>query len=467
MKSLHSSATWRVFSVASVAIFLVSIDTTLLFAAFNTLRVEFSESTASDMSWVLNAYTIVYAALLVPAGRFVDVFGRKRIFMLGLSLFLLASLLCGLAPNIESLIATRVLQAIGAALITPSSLALVLGAFPVEKRAVGVSLWGAVGALAAALGPSIGASVVDILGWSWAFFINLPLGTIALWLGRDTLTEWRNSETRVPFDAIGVLLLILGIGSVAYGIVQSEHAHWLSLAVLAPVISGAFILSIFYMWSRRIAHPALDLSLFADPSYRFVNLATVTFGTAFSMMFFSYFLFLIEVWKYPLPLAGIAVTPGPLLVVPVAIITGRIAARIGHRLILCVGSALYAAGGLWFYLKVGATPNYLGAWLPGLIFTGLAIGMILPSLSAAAVAKLPANRFGIGSAVNQAVRQISSVLGVSITVVVVVGGIAPQLIDFKHLYLTHIALSLVTGLLCLGIDTHPKKATMQIDSTAS
>ncbi|NRF67400.1 MFS transporter [Aquincola sp. S2] len=445
---------WAVFSVASVAVFLVSIDTTVLFAAFGALRAGFPGSSSADLSWVLNAYTVVYAALLVPAGRLADQHGRKRIFQWGLGLFLLASWACGWAPTVEWLIAARVLQAAGAALLTPSSLALVLGAFPAHKRAIAVSLWGAVGGLAAALGPSVGAGVVDALGWRWAFYLNLPIGAWALWRGRTRLVESRNPDNAAPLDLPGIGLLIIGVGALALGIVRSEALGWRSGAVLGSLAAGVIALLAFVAWARRARHPAIDLSLFHSPTYRFVNLATLSFGIAFAMMFFGFFFFMMQVWHYPLPLAGLAVTPGPLLVVPVAIVAGRFAARIGHRPLLVGGSLLYAAAGLWFFLRAGTTPDYLGTWLPGLIMTGSAVGMVLPSLGGAAVAGLPPQRFGVGSAVNQAIRQIGSVLGVAATVALV-GHAAPSLADFRWLYGAHVALALLTAALCLRVDTRP------------
>lgn len=445
---------WPVFFVASVAVFLVSIDSTVLFAAFAALRSGFPGSTAADLSWVLNAYTVVYAALLVPAGRLSDALGRKRVFQLGLLLFLAASAACGAAPSVGLLVAARVLQAVGAALLTPASLALVLGAFPADRRAVVVSLWSAVGGLAAALGPSIGAAVVDAAGWRWAFFLNLPLGLVAWWRGRTRLAEWRNAQADVSLDGVGIALLITAVGAMAYGIVQAEVLGWRSRIVLGALAGGLVLLAVFVAWARRTLNPAVDLSLFADRSYRDVNLATLAFGIAFSMMFFAMFFFLMQVWHYTLPQAGLAVSPGPSLVVPVAMVSGRFAARVGHRPLLVAGSLLYAAGGLWLYLRVGATPDYLGTWLPGLLMTGTAVGMVLPSLGGAAVARLAPARFGIGSAVNQAVRQMGSVLGVAATVAFV-GHPSPQVTDFRSLYLTHIALAVITALLCLRIDTAP------------
>jgi EmrB/QacA subfamily drug resistance transporter len=450
------SPAWAVFAVASIAVFLVSIDTTVLFAAFGALRNGFPQSTAADLSWVLNAYTVVYAALLVPAGRLSDALGRKRVFQLGLLLFLAASAACGAAPTVGILVAARVLQAVGAALLTPASLALVLGAFPADRRAVVVSLWGAVGGLAAALGPSIGAAVVDALGWRWAFFLNLPLGLVAWWRGRSRLAEWRDAKGDASLDGVGLALLITGVGALAYGIVEADVLGWRSLNVLGALAGGLVLLAVFVAWARRRPNPAVDLSLFADRTYRYVNLATLSFGIAFSMVFFAMFFFLMQVWHYSLPQAGLAVSPGPSLVVPVAMVAGRIAARVGHRPLLVIGSLLYAAGGLWLYMRIGPTPDYLGVWLPGLLMTGTAVGMVLPSLGGAAVARLAPARFGVGSAVNQAVRQMGSVLGVAATVALV-GHASPGIPDFRSLYATHIALALLTAVLCLRIDTAPPK----------
>ena len=445
---------WSVFAVASIAVFLVSIDTTVLFAAFGALRSGFPHSTAADLSWVLNAYTVVYAALLVPAGRLADALGRKRVFQLGLLLFLAASAACGAAPSVSVLVGARVLQAVGAALLTPASLSLVLGAFPADRRAVVVSLWGAVGGLAAALGPSIGAAVVDALGWRWAFFLNLPLGLLAWWRGRSRLAEWRDVKGDASLDGVGIGLLISGVGALAFGIVEADVLGWRSFTVLTSLAGGFALLALFVAWARHKPNPAVDLSLFADRTYRYVNLATLSFGIVFSMMFFAMFFFLMQVWHYPLPQAGLAVSPGPSLVVPVAMAAGRIAARVGHRPLLVIGSLLYAAGGLWLYLRVGPNPDYLGVWLPGLLMTGTAVGLVLPSLSGAAVARLAPARFGVGSAVNQSVRQMGSVLGVAATVALV-GHASPQIADFQLLYMTQMALALITALLCLRVDTRP------------
>ncbi|HEV6967125.1 DHA2 family efflux MFS transporter permease subunit [Roseateles sp.] len=448
---------WPVFWVASVATFLVSLDTTMLFAAFDALRHAFADASAADLSWVLNAYTVVYATMLIPAGGLADTHGRKRIFLIGVTLFLAASAACGLAGTVGWLIAARVLQAVGAALLTPASLSIVLAAFPQSKRAVVVSLWGAVGGLAAAVGPSAGSFVIDNFGWPWAFYINLPIGGLALWRAASLLSESAKSSERRRLDVVGIALLILAVGAITLAIVESDAPGWTRSELAMMGLTGLIAGAAFVAWARNAKAPLVDLSLFQNRTYRYVNLATLAFGTAFSMMFLTFFFFMMNVWHFSLPQAGLAVTPGPLLVMPTAILTGRFATRLGHRRFLVGGAVLYACSSLWFLLVPGTEPKYLSQWLPGLVMSGVAVGLVLPSLSAAAVSRLPVAHYAVGSAVNQATRQIGSVLGVAFTVALL-GHAAIQRIDFNAVYVLHAGLALLTGLLCLPVDTRPHAA---------
>lgn len=455
MRPATPASPWPVFWVASIATFLVALDTTMLFAAFDPLRHAFPAASAADLSWVLNAYTVLYATMLIPAGGLADTHGRKRVFLIGVALFLAASAACGVAGSVGWLIAARALQAVGAAMLTPASLSIVLAAFPQSKRAVVVSLWGAVGGLAAAVGPSAGSLVIDRFGWPWAFYINLPLGGLALWRGVSLLQESEKSSVRRQVDGVGMALLIVAVGAITLAIVESGVPTWsrTELSVLAAtglVAAGAFV-----AWARKARAPLVDPALFHNRTYRYVNIATLVFGTAFSMMFLSLFFYMMNIWHLSLPQAGLAVTPGPLLVMPTAIVTGRLATRLGHRRFLVAGSLVYAGSSLWFLLVPGSEPHYLSHWLPGLMLSGIGVGLVLPSLSAAAVSRLPVAHYAVGSAVNQATRQIGSVLGVALAVALL-GHAGLQRADFNALYLLHGALALLTGLLCLPVDTKPR-----------
>lgn len=441
---------WPVFFTAAIAVFLVSIDTTVLFAAFGALRASFPAHSAADASWVINAYILVYASLLVPAGKLSDSYGSKRIFMVGLVVFSLASVACGIATQMGGLVAARAVQAVGAALLTPASLALVLAAFPVDKRAVAVSLWGAVGGLAAALGPGLGSLLIEYGGWRWAFWINLPAALWALARAWRTLPAQAARMQRPQLDVFGLLLLIAGVCLLTWSVISTETQGWRDAAVWLGLAAGLALLAAFIAWARTTAHPALDMRLFDNRNYRTVNLATLIFGIAFTMMFFGFFFFLTGVWHYSLPLAGLAITPGPLMVVPTAIVCGKWAAKHGHRGLLVAGCGLLALGGVMQATLLGTTSSFWLHWLPCQIVTGVAVGMAMPALSGAAVASLKPEQLGQGSAVNQAVRQFGAVLGVALTVLLL-GHQSLALADFRQLALSYAALAASAALICLAV----------------
>ena len=450
------SQAWRVLTVTSLAVFAVSLDATVLFVAFPAIRESFRAVSAAQLSWVLNAYTIVFGALLVPAGRIADRFGRRRIFLIGVGLFTLASALCGVAPSAGALIASRALQAVGAALLMPSSLALVLDAFPSWRRASAVGLWAAVGALAAAAGPSLGSAIVQSLGWRWAFYLNLPVGAFAILRGRKVLGESSAAEQTALPDPIGIGLLIASVGLIALGIVQFGSWGPAAGKTLAALGGGVALLATFVIRSRRAIAPAVDLTLFNDRNYRIANLAMVVFGVSFTSMFFMFVFFLTQVWGYSLFQAGLAITPGPLTVIPVAIFAGRIADTRGHRLLLVIGGIVLAFGGALMFASVRSAPDFLFVWLPRALLTGVGVGLVLPSLSGVAVQGLPPARFAVGSAVTQAVRQLASVLGVA-TVIALLGTNRQtgSLIGFERICILLVAGGLLLSALCLRLEHKP------------
>lgn len=448
------SSPWPVFGVASVAAFLVSLDATMLYAAFGALRAGFPEATPAHLSWVLNAYTVVYAAMLIPAGGLADTHGRKRVFLVGVTLFIAASVACGLAGHVAALIAARVAQAVGAALLTPASLSIVIAAFPQARRAFAVSAWGAVAGFAAAVGPSLGSLVIETVGWPWAFFINLPIGAYSLWRGASLLPESERKLAQRRVDVVGMALLIVAVGAIALAIVEADAAGWTRAELAAVAATGVVALAAFVAWAAKVREPLVDLALFRNPTYAAANAATLTFGIAFAMMFFAFFFYMSNVWHYGIARAGVAIAPGPLTVIPVAIVTGRLAGRFGHRPFLVGGSLLYAAAGLWFLLVPGPDAAYVTQWLPGLLLSGMSVGLVMPSLAGAAVSRLPAQHYAVGSAVNQATRQIGAAIGVAITVLLLGhGGVLRA--SFDAVYGLHVALALVTAATCAFVNTRP------------
>lgn len=444
----------RTLTIASLATLATFLDTTILFVAFPDITRSFTGNSASELSWVLNAYTIVFASLLIPAGKLADRIGHRRVFLVGSAAFTVASMACGLAPTAELLIAFRVVQAAGAAALIPSSLALVMHAYPRERLPQAVAIWGAAGAVAGALGPTLGAAIVEGFGWRWAFFINLPVGVFTVVAGTRTLQESSDPETRVPSFA-GVALIAGAASLLSYGVVGSGEFGWTSTRTLATVGAGLVTMAAFVAHQRRTDAPALNLDLFRIRNFSWSNLAMLAFGTAFSAMFFGSILFLTEVWGWSILEAGFGVAPGPAIVAVVAPRAGRLAARIGQRPILIVGGVLYALGGVSRVVMLGPEVDYLRDYFPSMVLTGLGVACIFPQLSSVVAQALPQNRIGTGGAALQAVRQFGGTFGVALTIALLgtPSGLAEALVGFDRIWWLIVAGGLVTSSLVLPMRT--------------
>ena len=432
---------------------MASLDLSIVNVAFPALERAFTHDSRASLAWVITGYSIVFGSLLVVAGRTADRLGSRRIFFLGLGGFCFGSLLCGLAPSVPLLIAGRVVQGVGAATLLPASLSLLLDAYPVERRSQIVALWGGIGALAVATGPSLGAGLITALGWRSAFFVNLPIGLAAWLLGRGVLTPSKGSHTTASPDYVGVGLLTTSLALLVLAISEGPTWRWSSGAVLVSFFTSVLLGVFFIVRSRRRPDPVLDLELFRARSFSVANGATLLYAMGFFAMLLGNILFLTSVWHYSILRAGLAVTPAPLVVALVSGPAGRAAGRLGFRAVLITGFGVFATGLAWLALRVGVRPNYLVEWLPGTLVVGLGIGLTFPVLSAAAVSSLQRDRFAVGSAVNQTARQVGGALGVA-TLVVILGAPASGLVGlhrFEHLWWFAVASTSLAGVLCLGL----------------
>ncbi len=453
----ESRAARRTFWLASATIFMVSMDATVVVAAFPTMRAYFAEASAANLSWTINAYTIVFAALLVPGGKLVDHYGHRRCFLLALTGFTLASAACALAPGLGPLILARAFKAASAAVLAPASLALILAAFPMEGRSRSAGLWSAAGALGAALGPAIGSLLIAWFSWRMIFFVNVPLGFIVLLSGWWHLKESPVAETRHRFDGPGTFLLIAGVSFLAWGLANAGPGSWHTLNVCLS--SGMALLIGFVFYARKRRHAAVDLRLFDDPNYCWASASTLVLGVAFGMMFLSFYLFFTGVWQYPQSLAGIAAVPGPLFATGFAMIVSGRQAGWGQRRLLTMGGAMFAMSNLWLALRIGPSPEYFKTWLPAQIVGGIAIGFLLPSLTSAAVADLHRGNLGMGGAVNNAIRQLGSSLGVALAIALV-GSTTIPLQAFQQVYLCLTAAGLLIVLMAQPLSLNPR--TVQV-----
>jgi EmrB/QacA subfamily drug resistance transporter len=438
-------------AIACAGAFVAFLDTTIVNIAFPDISASFVGSGRDALSWVLDGYFVVIAALLVPAGGLADRFGHRRIFLLGIGGFTAASLLCAAAPTLGLLIAFRVLQGIGAALIAPSSLAIVLDSFPPERRAAGVGLWGAAAAAAAAVGPTLGGALVVAADWRLVFLVNLPLGAAILLAGRRRLPVPRIADTRLP-DLPGALMLALSLAAITLAIVEGNDWGWASAATLGAFAAGAVLLGGVVARSRTHPRPIVEPALFAHRSFRLGNLGTLLFAAAFFSLILGNVLFLTGVWGYTVLQAGAATLPGPAMSTVVAGPAGRLADRFGHRAVIVPGTAFFAAG-VMVLRSAGAEPDWLGLWLPGAVLTGIGIGLAFPTLGSAAVRDVPVDRFATASAVNAAFRQIGAVLGTAILVAIVgePATLADALSVSNGAYLFSVFAALAAGGVTLGL----------------
>jgi EmrB/QacA subfamily drug resistance transporter len=409
---------WQVLLVTAVAVFMSFLDVTIVNIAFPDIRASFPDSSLSQLSWILNAYSIVFAAALVPAGRLADRFGRRRFFFLGLSVFLAASVACGAAGSVEVLIAARVVQALGGAMLVPASLGLLLPEFPLERRATATALWGATGAVAAATGPSLGGVLVDWQGWRAVFFVNLLIGLPALVPARRLLRESREPRTVFP-DMLGAVLLAMGVGALALAIVQGPEWGWGSARIVGSFAASAVLLALFLARSARHRAPVIELSLFRVRSFAVANVGGFVFATGFFALLLCNVLFLTGVWHYSILRAGVALTPGPLMAAVAAPIGGRLSDRFGQRVVAVPGGLLFGTGALLFALRTGTHPAYASDFLPANMLGGFGVGLTFAAFGSAAVAELPRNRFATGGAINNCIRQIGAVLGISVLIVLI------------------------------------------------
>jgi EmrB/QacA subfamily drug resistance transporter len=404
---------WKVLLVTSVAVFMALLDVTIVNIAFPDIRRTFAADSLSDLSWILNAYNVVFAAALVPAGRLADRFGRRRFFLAGIVVFLIASLGCAVAGSVGVLVGARIVQALGAAVLVPTSLSLVLPEFPLEKRATATALWTATGAVAAAAGPSLGGLLVDWQGWRWVFLVNLIIGLPALVPAVRLLREVRDERaTRWP-DLLGAAVLATGVAALALALVQGQTWGWASARVLGGFAVAAILLVLFLVRSNQVASPVIELSLFRIRSFSAANAGAFLFSVGFYAQLLNGVLFLTGTWEYSVLTAGFALTPGPIAAAVCAPIAGRLSDRLGQRVIAVPGALFFGAGAFLLALRTGTEHNYAGTFLPGIVLAGAGVGLVLPAFGSAAVAELPPSRFATGIAINSCFRQIGAVVGIA------------------------------------------------------
>jgi len=456
---------WLVLSVTAVAVFMSFLDATIVNIAFPSIRESFPDAGLDQLSWVINAYNIVFAALLVPAGRLADRVGRKRVFLGGVVLFVAASAACGLAPTVGVLIAARAVQAAGAAALVPTSLGLLLPEFPLGQRATATALWGATGGVAAATGPALGGLLVDAFDWRAVFFVNLVIGIPTYFRARRLLREVREERTTALPSPLGIALLVGAIGSLSLAIVDGGAWGWRSPRVVTAFAASAVLGAAFIAHCARSRRPLIELSLFRIRSFAVATSGAFVFSLSFFALLLSNALFLTGVWHYSTILAGIALTPGPLMATIASPIAGRLADRFGQRVVAVPGGIVFALGTALFATHVGAAPHYATEFLPATLLTGAGVGLSFGGFASAAVAELPRDRFSTGSGIFAMFRQLAAVVGIAILVALLNAGGA-TVATFHDVWTLMIAGGVGSALIGLGLGRVRARHVESVDELA-
>jgi EmrB/QacA subfamily drug resistance transporter len=409
-------------ALTSTAYFMVVLDSVVVITALPRMQRDLHVSLAS-LQWTLNAYGIAFAAGIITAAALGDRFGRRKVFTVGLALFTVASVACALAPSLSALIVARTVQGLGGAIVLPLSLTILTAAFPIERRGMIVGIYGGLAGLAVAMGPIVGGAVTQSIDWHWIFWINVPIGIVAVLLGVRLLPESRGARERL--DLVGVGLVTAGVISLVWALSRANAVGWSSAEVVGTLVVGALLLVVFVVWEGSVREPMVPLALFAERDFAIGNVTTFLMSGAI----FAGGLLVTEEFQlarhYSPVGAGLHLLPffaTPMVVSPVA---GALSDRIGRRPIIVAGLSLLTAGFVWV-----AWRGSLGAsWVEiviALLVAGVGISMALPTVPTAVLSAVPAQDMGKASGINYMAQRFGAVFGVAIgsTVFATYGGLA-------------------------------------------
>jgi EmrB/QacA subfamily drug resistance transporter len=423
---------WRVLLLISIGSFMAFLDAPIVSVALPAIHKSFVNEPSSTIAWVLDAYFIAFAAPLVVFGKLADRFGRRTVFVSGLSLFGIASVACGAAPSIGLLIAARVIQGTAAAMVVPAGQGLMLDEFSEDQRKTAIGILAAIVGLATAISPAIGGLIVDGLGWRWIFYINVG-GAVAavLWAMSLLQADVRQRGAPLP-DGLGAGLQAAAVALLCLAILKSSTWGLTDARTI-----GALLLAIAaFAWflSRARTHPApvLDLTLFRSRVFAFANASSLVFAIGFYGSMINGVLYLTSVWHYSILKTGLAFLSGSLFGAFWGRPAGQAAERYGPGPVIFIGSLLSGTGMLAITLSTGSTPHYVSDWLPGQLALGAGTVITLTGLVGGALTSAPPRQFALASGINSAIRQIGAAIGVALVAAILTDATPANLLSREH-----------------------------------
>ena len=398
------------FAISSIALFMAALDNLVVTTALPVIRASFQANLA-ELEWIVNAYTLTFAVLLLTGAALGDRFGRKRLFIIGLVIFTGGSAIAALSSNVTVLIVARAIQGLGGAILTPLSLTILSAAVPRERRAVALGAWGGIAGLAIAIGPLVGGAISEGLAWQWIFWVNVPIGLVAIPMAYARLTETHGPSTRLDLPGLG--LVSSGLFAVVWGLVRANEQGWTSPEILGSFAAGIVLLAGFVAWEARSAEPMLPLRLFRSRSFSAANVVSMlmTFGMFGSIFLLAQFFQVVQHYS-PLQ-AGLRTLPWTIMPVFVAPIAGLLSSRTGTRPLLVVGMTLQAIALGWMSLVITPTVDY-GAIVPSFILAGVGMGLFFAPIANVVLSAVRPEEEGKASGANNAIRELGGVFGVAV-----------------------------------------------------
>ncbi len=365
----------------------------------------------SELEWIVTGYALTFASLMLVGGKVADAYGRRRIFVLGILVFTVASLLCGLASSSEMLISARVLQGAGAALMNPATLSIIAATFPPRERGTAIGIWAGTSALALAIGPLVGGLITEHLDWSWIFFVNVPIGVLGIAASYLLIDESRD-ETHTSLDLTGLATSALGLFALTYALIEANTYGWTSGRIVGAFALAAVLLASFVVVERRRRDAMLPVELFRNGTYTGSNLVVLLVALAMFGVFFFVSLYMQNVLGYSAVQAGAAFLPMTLLIIVVAPIAGKTSDRVGSRGLMTAGMVLVAVQ-LVLFSRLSADATFWDL-LPALLIGGVGMSLTMTPSAAAATRAVPVDKAGVGSAVLNSARQVGGTMGIAL-----------------------------------------------------
>ena len=415
---------WGTLAAVAFGLFMIMLDNTVVNVALPSMQASL-DLKISELEWIVTGYALAFGAFMLTGGKLADLFGRRRIFVTGLVIFTLASLACGLARSAGMLIGTRVVQGLGAALMNPSTLSIITVAFPPRERGRAIGIWVGVSALALAIGPLVGGFIAEHIDWSWIFFINVPIGAIAIVVAYAYIDESRDTSGEQHADVPGLLTSGIGLFALTYGLIEANAHGWGSPRIVASLVVAVVMLATFVALERHQRLPMLDLSLFRDRIFAGANTVMLLSALAMFGVFFYVSLYMQQVLGFTPVQAGLMFLPMTALIIVVAPRAGHLADRIGSRL-LAAGGQLLVALSLLLFSRLTADASFWDL-LPPMVVSGAGMAMTMTPATAAAMAAVSHDKAGVGSAVLNSARQVGGSIGIALMGAVVAARLAAAL----------------------------------------